>query len=231
MSRFDLLYDVKQTLSRVVDLDDLVSALFADYPDLISFQFDVTNEYDDNNYSDYTRLQEVNGWAVDYDGEYEEDEDEEGSQFAHAMPKASENAVQQVMAINEYVESKHGYGSHEFHRDDFPASDSDDRLKNDPNLEAATACINGTKVSVETLLKADEKWILHYARIHGRYSPEDEFTLIARKDMMWIVDDYAELFGPIEEKTLNYFILSLTSEDDNYEQLQDYLEWLKKRAA
>ena len=225
MSRFDLLYDVKQTLSRVVDLDDLVSALFADYPDLISFQFDVTNEYDDNNYSDYTRLQRVNGWTVDYDGEYEDEEEDSES------PKASGDAVQQVMAISEYVESKLGYGEHEFHRDDYPASDSDDRLKNDPNLEAATACINGTKVSVETLLKADEKWILHYARIHGRYSPEDEFTLIARKDMMWIVDDYAELFGPIEEKTLNYFILSLTSEDDNYEQLQDYLEWLKKRAA
>lgn len=225
MSRFDLLYDVKQTLSRVVDLDDLVSALFADYTDLISFQFEVTNEYDDNNYSDYTRLQKVNGWAVDYDGEYEDEEEDS------ELPKASGDAVQQVMAISEYVESKNGYGSHEFHRDDYPAEDSEKRLKNDPNLEAATACINGTKVSVETLLKADEKWVIHYARIHGRYSPEDEFTLIARKDMMWIVDDYAELFGPIGEKTLNYFILSLTSEDDNYEQLQDYLEWLKKRAA
>ena len=64
MSRFDLLYDIKRTLSNAVDLDDMVAALFADYPDLIRFQFEVTNEYDDNNYSDYTRLKTVNGWSV-----------------------------------------------------------------------------------------------------------------------------------------------------------------------
>ena len=48
--------------------------------------------------------------------------------------------------------------------------------------------------------------------------------------MMWIAEDYAEEFGPIEEKTLNYFILSITSGDDEYSQLREYLDWLKERA-
>lgn len=224
MSRFDLLYHVNRVLSSAVDLDDMVSALFADYPDLICFKFEVTNEYDDNNYSDYTRLQEVNGWAVDYDGEYEE-EDETSD-----LPKASNEAVQQVMAISEYVNEKHGYGSHEFHRDSYPISDSKKRLKNDPNLQIATACINGTKVPIETLLKADEMWVLHYASAHGRYSPEDEFNIFGRKEMVSYAEVYAKKFGPIGEKTLNYFILSLTADDEEYVQLQGYLKWLKECA-
>ena len=226
MSRFDLLYDIKRTLSNAVDLDDMVAALFADYPDLIRFQFEVTNEYDDNNYSDYTRLKTVNGWSVDYDGEYEDEDEGETSD----IPKASNKTVHQVTGVEEYVKEKHGLGDHEFHRDDYTTADSEKRLRNDPNLQIATACINGTKVPIETLLKADEKWVLHYARVHGRYSPEDEFTLIGRKKMMWIAEDYAEEFGPIEEKTLNYFILSITSGDDEYSQLREYLDWLKERA-
>ena len=49
--------------------------------------------------------------------------------------------------------------------------------------------------------------------------------------MIDVAREYAERHGPLSDKTLNYFILSLKSEDNDYEELQKYLEWLKERAA
>jgi hypothetical protein len=225
MSRFDLLYDAKRALERAVDLDDLVAALFQDHPDLHSFRIEVTNEYDDNNYSDYSRLMNVNGWRVDCYGEYEDEEDQEESD----LPKASPESVNKVMSITDHVKDKHGYGEHEFGRGEYENLDT--RAIGSADALCAISVLKGEKIPFSLIREAGERWLLHYADAHGRYSPEDEFELFARENMMGLALDYAKKHGPLSEKTLNYFVLSLNSEDYYYEQLQEYIEWLKVKTA
>jgi hypothetical protein len=230
MSRFDLLHDADNALSRVVDADDLVAALFQDHPDLISFEVSVTSEYDDNNYSDYSRVVKVNGWRIDYDGEYEEYEEDEEDEESD-LPKASREAIEQVMNVPEYVREKWGHGDHDFHRDVFGKSHATKPISERADALCAIALLSGERVSVDTLVEAGGRWALHHAALHGRYSPEDEFRLFAQEDMMGVAMNYARVHGPLSDKTLNYFILSLKSDDYGYEQLQEYLEWLKGKAA
>jgi hypothetical protein len=225
MFHFDLLHDAKSALSRVVGEGDMVAALFHDHPDLISFEVAVTSEYDDNNYSDYSQVTKVNGWSVDFDGEYEEYDEEESN-----LPKASREAVEQVLNIPYYVRDERGHGDHNFHRDTF-GKPEDKSLANKADALCAIALLSGEMVSVDTLVDAGGRWALHHAALHGRYSPEDEFRLFAREDAMGLAMNYAKAHGPLSDKTLNYFILSLKSDDYGYEQLQEYLEWLKGKAA
>lgn len=227
-SRFDLAYDIKMAMERVVDLDDLLAALFADHPDLHTLQFEVTNEYDDNNYSDYTRLQKVNGWQVDYEGTYEDEEDEDDPPES---PKASQKAAWAAMNLCEFVKDKYGYGDVTFSRADYDWEKSRSKMKSGAELEVAVAVMQGRKVPVETIIKADHSWWSHYAGVHGRYSPEDEFALFAREGCMWAALEYAKGYGPLSEKTVNYFVLSANKDDADYEHLQEYLEWVKGKAA
>jgi hypothetical protein len=225
MSRFDLLYDAKNALERAVDLDDLVAALFADHPDLQSFMVEVTNEYDDNNYSDYSRVTKINGYSVDYEGEYE---DEFTEPECPESEKASAAAINDVMSITDEVQEKHGHGDHEFNRGDYQSHVT--KVLDSSDMICAVSILKGDKVPVSILRDACSRWVLHHAEAHGRYSPEDEFDLFAREDMIDVAREYAERHGPLSDKTLNYFILSLKSEDPEYEQLQKYLGWLKEPA-
>lgn len=226
-SRLDLVSDIKRAMDRVVDLDDLLAALFADHPDLQTVEFEVTNEYDDNNYSDYTRLQKVNGWQVDYDGAFDTDYDEE----SHDLPRPSQEAAWAAMNLCDYVKDKYGYGDTTFSRDDYDYEESRNKMKSGAELEVAVAVMQGRKVPVETIIAADYVWWKHYAEIHGRYSPEDEFALFAREGWMYAALEYAKEFGPLSEKTVNYFVLSSQKDDGDHEHLQEYLEWIKGKAA
>lgn len=227
MSRFDLLHDIKNAMERFVNLDDLLAALFADHPDLQTLTFEVTSEYDDNNYSDYSRLYDVNGWHVDYDGEFDEaNEDEE-----HDLPKPSDVSIQAAMNLCDSVKEKYGYGTQEFERGDYDFDSREKQLKSSPELECVVAILQRKKIPAQVVADAGCSWWSHYADVHGRYGEEDEFLLFGREGMMGEAREYAEKFGPLSEKTLNYFVLSLTSEDGDYYQLQDYLEWLKEKAA
>lgn len=223
MSRFNLAYDIKRALERTVDLDDLLSALFADHPDLHTLEFESTNEYDDNNYSDYTRLQKVNGRQVDYDGEYEEEDEDE----TYDLPKASREACWAATNLCDFVKEKHGYGDIKFERGDHPPK----KISGDPDLECALAFMKGEKLDIKTMVQADFLWWRHHAEIHGRFSPEDEHILFARENWMRVALEYAKIYGPLSEKTLNYFILSSGAGDEDYEPLQEYLEWARERAA
>lgn len=229
MSRFDLAYSIKQSLERAVEIDDLLAALFADHTDLQTIEFEVTNEYDDNNYSDYTRLQRVNGWQVDYDGNYEEEEDEDD--MASDLPKASQEACWGAMNLCDFVKEKYGYGDIKFKREDYDFSLSEKKMKSSADLDCALAFLKGDKPTVDSVIAADGGWWRHYAEIHGKFNPEDEFRLFAREGWMGPALTYAKDHGPLSEKTLNYFILTINSEHDDYESLQEYLEWSREKAA
>lgn len=221
MSRFDLLYSMKSEFERVVRSGDLIAAIFADHPDLQSFKVDVINEYDDNNYSDYARTTNVNGWYIDYDGEY--DEDEEGSE----APKASAAAIEACMGVADQIKDEWGYGDHLFKRSEFSSPRDPKEILASPNLSCILSLSKGEKVPTDVLLECDARWVLSHAELHGRFSPEDEFLLFAREGMMWHAKEYAKQVGPLFEKTLNYYVLSLKKDDHEYEHLQEYLEWAK----
>lgn len=228
MSRFDLAYSIKRALENAVDLDDLMAALFADHPDLQTLEFEVTNEYDDNNYSDYTRLQKVNGWQVDYDGNYEEDEDQGDTSD---LPKASQEACYAAMNLCDFVKDKYGYGDTKFERGDYDFDETKKRMKSNADLDCALAFMKGDKPNVDSIVEAEGGWWSHYAEIHGRFAPEDEFKMFARDGWMNAAVVYAKNYGPLAEKTLNYFILSINADHEDYEALQEYLEWVKDKAA
>ena len=76
MLNYDKQYDIRQVLNRIVTEDDLITALFQDIPELQEFTWSVTNEYDDNNYSTQVDLTSINGHHVDYDAEYDEEDEE-----------------------------------------------------------------------------------------------------------------------------------------------------------
>lgn len=225
MSRFALLYDIKYALSHGIELDSLLAALFADHPDLKTVEYSVTSEYDDNNYSDYSRLQKVNGWQVDYDGNYDEDyEDEEDNE--NNPPKASEAAVSAAMLISEFVQERFGFGDHTFSRDEF-ADKSDPSPGDNPQLECAIALLHSKKVPLKTLIEAGGRWVVRHAQVHGKYGPEDEFKLFAKEGMMYLALEYAKECGPLSEKTLNWFVLSSNKENPDHDHLQEYLKWMK----
>lgn len=223
MSRFNLAYDIKRALEGTVGLDELLSALFADHPDLHTLEFEVTSEYDDNNYSDYTRLQSVNGRQVDYDGDYEEEDEDCTSD----LPRASREACWAATNLSDLVKDKFGYGEAKFERGDYPPK----KIKGSADLECALAFMKGEKLDVKTMMDADLLWWRHHAEIHGRFSPEDEYTLFAREGWMGCAREYANSHGPISEKTLNYHILAAVAGTRDHELLQEYLEWVREKAA
>lgn len=221
MSRFDLLYSMKSEFERTVRASDLIAAVFADHPDLDSFQVDVTNEYDDNNYSDYARTTKVNGWHIDYDGEY--DDDEEGSE----APKASDAAIEACLGVADQIKEEWCHGDHLFKRSEFSSSRDLKEFLSSPNLSCILSLSKGEKVPTDVLLECDAKWVLRHAELHGSYTEEDEFRLFAREGMMWLAKEYAKQVGPLSDKTLNYYVLTLKAEDSEYEHLQEYLEWAR----
>lgn len=223
MSRFGLLHDIKYVLSNSIRLDDLLAAMFSDHPELKTVEYSVTSEYDDNNYTDYSRLQKINGWEVDCEGEFEEDQDEDLDEAT----KPSAAAINAAMLLDEYVQEKFGVGDWEFKRSEYPMKDCDERLGDNPEMECAVALLHGRKVPVETLAVACGRWVMRHAEVHGRYSTEDEIKVFAREGMMRDACEYAEKFGPLSEKTLSWFLLYSQKDDVDYQHLQDYLERLK----
>jgi len=221
MSHFDLLYSMKSEFERTVRSGDLIAAIFADHPELESFRVDVTSEYDDNNYSDYSRTTKVNDWHIDYEGNYENEEDDPEA------PKASVRAVVACMEVAHQIKAEWGYGDHTFERSEFPSPRDPKEILAAPGLSCIVSLAKGEKVPTNVLMECESQWVLRHAELHGRFPPEDEFALFAREGWMWISKEYAKKFGPLSDKTLNYYILSLTSDCDEYKALQEYLHWVK----
>jgi hypothetical protein len=219
-----MLRDARKALSRAIDLDDMLSALFREDPELHSFVVEVTNEYDDNNYSDYSRVTKVNGRYVDYNGDYEEENEK------NPLPVVENNTIQMIVDLTESIMEKYGHGEIEISRGDYD-SDKARPITGLAEMRCATALLNGEKIPVSILSKSDHTWSIHHAEVHGRYSDEDEFALFAQEGMMGLAFDYARTFGPLSEKTLNYFVLTLRAEDDDHEHLQEYLKWTRHEAA
>ena len=226
MLHFNKLYDIRRILENVVSGDDLIRAVFEDAPELQEFTWSVTNEYDDNNYSDYVRLTAVNGWRLDYDDVYEEEQDSD-------LPKIEDmNIVGTIRDLVEIVGKEFGYN--EDHKIDraYAMRHKNAKKKRSDRAEVKyiMSHLMGKKLPENFFVRADPKWALYHALEHGRFKPETEFKIFARDGHMFDARRYAQeiVKGPLDEKIENFFILNSQPDTPDYEDLKKYLEFKKK---
>lgn len=228
MLNYNKQYDIRRVLERIVTEDDLISAVFQDIPELQEFTWSVTSEYDDNNYSTYTNLTSINGHHVDYDADYEhEDEDGEPVVSDSKLPRMSKEKRSKVLDVVQSVGEKWGYGEdHTAIRDDFvPKARRRNHAKADPEeIEYVRSYMNSTPLSDEYFRNLeDAKWAVYYADDHGRFSPELEYEIFAKEGRMWEAFCYSQAIkAPLCEQVENFFLLNNGEEDKKY--LQMYLE-------
>ena len=74
--KYKKMVDLKRAMGGIVKNEELVRALFEEIPDLKTFSWTKTQEYDYNNYFVSTRVVSINGHDYGYDG-YEEDDEED----------------------------------------------------------------------------------------------------------------------------------------------------------
>lgn len=230
MLNFDKQYSIRRVLERVVTEDDLIAAVFRDIPELQEFTWSKTNEYDDNNYSDYSRLTHINGYAVDYDGDYEDEEEDEDP--TNTMPKIQSNQARHT--VRDLVDSIcDGFD----HRDEItirrehylPEVTQTVRAKADQEeLDYVRSYMSGTTLPDKYFLKmSNPKWAIYYAHDHGRFSEDLEFKILAKEGRMYYAYLYAKeiIKGPLPEKIENFYVLNNGEEDKD--DLQRYLEFKK----
>lgn len=225
MLHFNKMYDIRRILENIVSEDDLIRAVFEDAPELQEFTWSVTNEYDDNNYSDYVRLTAVNGWRLDYDDVYEEEQDSD-------LPKIEDmNVVGTVRDLVEIVGKEFGYN--EDHKIDraYAMRHKNARKKRSDRAEVKyiISHLMGKKLPENFFVRTDPKWALYHALEHGRFNPETEFKIFARDGHMFDARRYAQeiVKGPLDEKIENFFILNSQPDTPDYEDLKKYLEFKK----
>ncbi len=231
MLNFDKQYSIRRVLERVVTEDDLIAAVFSDIPELQEFTWSKTNEYDDNNYSDYSRLTHINGYCVDYDGDYEDDftEPEESD-----MPRIEDANARHT--IRDLVDSIcDGFDHREeitISREHYlPKVIQTVRAKADQEeLDYVRSYISKTTLPDKYFLKmSNPKWAIYYADDHGRFNEDLEFKIFAQEGRMHYAYLYARhiIKGPLPEKIENFYVLNNSEEDK--EDLKVYLEF--KQAA
>lgn len=218
--KFNKAYEIRELVRRSVGASNLVSALFEDIPELQSIKFQYSQEYDDNNYSDYCRLTEVNGHYVDCEGDYEENHDESD------LPRLSKREVLLCDELIQTVASEYGYDEHELSRSNYPPQTN--RLNG--SLEKAEAdylCsyLAGTPLKKSWFFKKDAKWACYYAMDYGRFDEEVEFKIFAKKGGMVYAYWYSAhvIKGRLPEPIESFFILSAEKGED-HEWLQKYMK-------
>jgi len=238
MLNFSKLSHMQKVFETTITKEDLIVALFEDVPELETFTFGVSNEYDDSNYSDHSRLKRINGIRIDYDNNYEGDEgfgdyDEDLDKQASdpVGEKISDKKV--ISAIREVVDmvgTYFGYDdAHVVTRDSFRPR----RLSKSDKAEReyAISYLTGKELDDAFFLKNDPKWALYYADDHGRFDEEMEFKIFAKKGRMVEAYEYAKcvIKGSLPEAVENFFILSTSSKHDDHEYLKKYLEFKNSR--
>ena len=236
MLNFEKIYSVSQALKQVYGAPDMIAAVFADCPELKSFNFTVTNEYDDNNYSDYSRLTAVNGLGVDYDGDYEEilDEDEEQEPGTGPMVDAATRAsLRDLVGL---ISDHYGHSgeddsdSHLVVRDAFP-SKSPWKSPSTPEIQYALAHVSGAKIEDGWFLSNESKFAAFYAEDHGRFSEDMETKLFTGIYKMEACLMYAQALrshtcrGGLPKHLEDYWMLQCTLEakDEDKESFRKYL--------
>lgn len=213
--KFQKIRDLRDAAARFVTNNELLAALFAELPELKSFRFVKTQEYDDNNYFSDVRLVEVNGHAYGYEG-YEEGEESD-------LPRI-ENVDLVGYAVR-HVSMDYDFSDQEIEvsREDY--EELSRFLPGSPLLAERRywgAYLSGGKLPDSFFVKNDPKWAVYYAMDHGRFDKNTEFKVFAKKGGMIHALQYAGVVGRLSQEVENFFLLD--AHEDDSASLQEYLE-------
>ena len=231
MIHFEKAQTIKNQFSKIISDQDLIRSLFLEMPDLQCFTIEKTNEYDDENYTDYMQVLSVNNYNVDYDLNYEEEEKELDEQ--NNLPKIKEEYLGSfgslIYDLN-YVE----YGETTFSRENYDLNEDSFSKSILENIQRtvskyAISFISETSLDVDYFVNKHPRYAVYYAMERGRFNPEDEFKIFAQKGRMKQAYEYAKcvIKGNLPEKIENFFILNDSVDEDDHEQLQRYLSEIK----
>jgi hypothetical protein len=224
-------FEIKSFLESCVSSNDLIACAFKDCPELQSFSVRKVNEYDDNNYSDYISLSKVNGHFVDYEGEYEEDEEDSDESL---LPKITDKSI--IYNLMDLVGNLKDYFDYGEDQDVRRPNVDGGKFKpvrlyklDQARKKYVLAYLSGKTVPDSFFIKNDSRYAVFYALDHGRFSKEVEFKIFARKGCMSDAFEYAKhvLKAPLGEEIENFFLLSDSKEGDDHVFLQKYIEFKK----
>jgi len=229
MSHFNLLYDIHECLRDSVSVLKIIGVLLKEHPELEIFNYSVTNEYDDNNYSNHSRLVSINGYCINYDGDLVDIDDEPYAvDFTTGMVRPGVGLINKLLRLGDMIDVTYGEGDHIFNRDDFLISTFSECVSSS-NLKFVNSFLHREKMDIDELLSRGMQWVINYALFHGKFLESEEYKLFAiRSNMCWAFE-YAMVVGELSDVVLNYFILS----DDvvDKKSLQDYIFWLKSKQS
>lgn len=217
---YNKLSAIRFALENAIDSEALIYAAFQDCPEVQEFSYSFTQDYDDNNYSDYAKLNSINGHSVDYDGTYEDELYEDNS-----LPRVSARDVGIFMDLVQDI-AKH----YERGEDMTVERQNHNRfsvgIKEDMKAYLRSF-LYGDKISTGFFVQNNPDFALYYANDNGRFSEKDEFEIFAQEGRMYVALEYAKkvIKGALPEKVENFFILNGCEFDKN--SLVDYMEFKK----
>jgi hypothetical protein len=237
MGQFELFIETKSQLASLISRDQIIASFFKDYPEVKSFAFDKTSEYDDNNYSDSTRLMNINGLDVNWDGEYVDEDNEviENPSEEIKSKMVSEEASSACFHLMEEVSGFYDYGEWSIEQEDFEFQPIN--FKNQ-KLDILTNICNGVKneEDLETILSWDSiyekmRYIKLYCGKFGRLTPEQEYELFCDPDEnvgMANAYSYArEINAKLSDKVFQYFVLDNMRKNKKDPSLDQYSGFAK----
>lgn len=234
--RFAKMACLERVFRNIIKRDQVLKALFDDNPELESFSFTKTQEYDDNNYYTSTVISSINGHDVDSDGAYSYDEEE---QEENSLPRVPQEVA---WKIAESIDDIGGYFDEDDESIDVYREDYDDvsmpscgKIKfdlKDDESKYADSFFNGTVLPDSFFIKADPRFAVWYADDHGRFSPEVETKIFAQKGRMSDAFHYAlhVLKAPLPTDIENFFTLHASLSEkkahkEDFAYFKRYLKW------
>jgi hypothetical protein len=235
MLKFNKAYEIRELMRRSVRKDNIISAFFEDNPEIEEIKFSYNQEYDDNNYSDYTNLTSVNGYPVNCDTEYDEDDPScvGGVDFDRSLPRVAEEKLEACRELVCMVAEEFGYSYEDndwtLTRASYPPASGP--MKGDLNKEESeylASYLSRTPLPDKWFSRKDAKWACYYALDWGRFSEKTEFKIFAKKGRMRDAFWYAfhVIKGRLPEPVESFFILSDGKEDKEW--LRRYMEFRTK---
>jgi len=219
---------IRYALENAIDTEALIYAAFQDCPDVQEFSYSFTQEYDDNNYSDYAVLNSVNGHRVDYEGLYEDDPlyDENDPLLENELPRVSSEDVHVFMNLVQDI-AKHYERGEDMTMERKNHNKFSVGIKEDMKVYLRSFLF-GDKISPDFFVKNNPEFALYYANDNGRFSETEEFEIFAQEGRMMVALEYAQkiIKGLLPEKVENFFILNGCEEDKS--SLSEYMQYKGK---
>lgn len=236
MIHFEKAQAIKNQFSKIISDQDLIRSLFLDIPDLQCFTIEKTNEYNDENYTDYMQVLSVNNYNVDYDLNYDEEMNVEENNLIKIKEEylGSFGSLIYELSYVEYGETTFSRENYDLNEDSFSKSILENIQRTVSKY--AISFISETSLDVDYFVNKnpsthenDPRYAVYYAMDRGRFNPEDEFKIFAQKGRMKQAYEYAKcvIKGNLPEKIENFFILNDSVDEDDHEQLQRYLSEMK----